>query len=47
MNLTGSNIEKNVLMHQESIIKLSIMNDVVLNDAMTKVNIEALGMMLE
>ena len=47
MNLTGSNTEKNVLMHEESIIKLSIMNDVVLNDAMTMVNIEALGMMLD
>lgn len=47
MNLTGSNIEKNVLMHEESIINLSVMNDAVLDDAMTMVNIEALGMMLE
>ena len=47
MNLTGSNIEKNFLMHEEIVIKLCIMNDVVINVAMTEVNIEALGMMLK
>lgn len=34
-------------MHEEIVIKLCIMNDVVINVAMTEVNIEALGMMLK